>query len=69
MADDRWTKFVKKKRKKKDQIWLNFAKNNIRILQQIKPTVCDSCANLTMKNEKTILGPRMAMVYFGILII
>ena len=69
MADDMWTKFVKKKRKKKDQIWLNFAKNNIRILQQIKPTVCDNCANLTKKNEKTILGPRMAMVYFGILII
>ena len=66
-----WTKFVKKKRVKKNKIWSKITENTIRKIVK-KPVVdCNSTNNeeFAKKKEKTIFGPRHPTLYFGIVII
>ena len=71
MADDMWTKYVKKKRVKTNKIWLKIAENISRKIVK-KPVVDFNSTNneeFAKKNEKTIFGPRHPTLYFGIVII
>ena len=71
MADDMWEKNVKKKREKRDKIWLKVAENTISEIVK-KPAVDFNSTNneeFAKKNEKTIFGSRHPTLYFGIVII
>ena len=71
MADDRWTKYVKKKRFKTNKILSKITENTIRKIVK-KPVVDFNSTNneeFAKKKEKTIFGPRHPTLSIGIVII